>query len=165
VEREADRLPRLEFGHEEVAVITGGEPLLSPHLGAAVAAASRAAAGFRIATGGHIAVRALRDRLAKNPAFLGFNMGTDVLFRQDDEWFKRVWHENWELLSDAPSTWLTITLGDSIGLAESRDLIADLRPKSVMLNEMDTGYPDFEKVAALLSSRFSDTRLVEGYRA
>ncbi len=92
-------------------------------------------------------------------------MGTDVLFRQDDEWFKRVWHENWELLSDAPSTWLTITLGDSIGLAESRDLIADLRPKSVMLNEMDTGYPDFEKVAALLSSRFSDTRLVEGYRA
>lgn len=146
---------------DEVTILTGGEPLESPQLHDWIKCQIRENIPFRIATGGHIALRGWRAQLWNEPLFLGFNMGTDVLLF-GTETQRMVWYENWQLVASDKGTWLTITVGPRCGSTEITEIISNLKPSILMINSVN-GYEN-PAAQVLGQLRTSDQlQVIEGY--
>lgn len=102
---------KLQNQCEAFVTLTGGEPLEHPNLKFLTEWMKQKDIPFRIATGGHVPLENSMSFLKYNSAFLGFNVGTDVLSnRNSNETFKTNWWQNLKLLVAENIPWsLTVT--------------------------------------------------------
>lgn len=149
----------------DIYILTGGEPFESPHiLKQFIDEIVRKHALFRIATGGHISLRSYYIELLSNVSFLGINFGTDVLLRSRSKEAKRVWQDNWRMFGNLKNTWLTITLSSEFSVDSLFNMLNELKPRTVMLNECEGGFLDFDNYTHYLQREFPNTYFVGGYR-
>lgn len=154
-----------EMNDKEIYIITGGEPLEDPlHLRSVIKQLQSKNAYFRLATGGYIRIASIHNILSNASNYLGINIGTDVLLRNDSTDLQKIWLENWELYGKLSNTWLTITLSYDIELSIIEKLITETKPHKVLLNEIEDGFKDYIKYFRLLKMKFPFIIFIEGYR-
>ena len=119
---------------------------------------------FRIATGGHINIRPHYLRILNTPGFLGFNFGTDVIFRKENYKSREIWIDNWYSFTHVKQNWLTITLSSSVSFMSIVKLLIKTSPKIVMLNEEENGFSRYDDFICKLKLMFNQIKWIEGYR-
>ncbi|MDY4001971.1 hypothetical protein [Streptococcus dysgalactiae] len=154
-----------EINDKEIYIITGGEPLEDlTHLRNVVKQLQSKNAYFRLATGGHIRIASIHNILSNTSNYLGINIGTDILLRNDSTDLQKIWLKNWGLYGKLSNTWLTITLSYDIELPTIEKLITETKPRKVLLNEIEDGFKDYIKYFHLLKTKFPLIIFIEGYR-
>lgn len=154
-----------EIIENSICIITGGEPFENEKgLFLAIRLLEEKKSYYRIATGGHIPLKRFYVDLVSRTHFLGVNFGTDILLRNNNNRFRKIWKENWLLFRNFKKTWLTFTLDDSLKLPRIERLINILKPSSVLLNEIDSGFRDFDKSFNTLVQKYPEIYFMEGYR-
>lgn len=149
----------------DIYILTGGEPFESPLLlQQFINEIIKRQALFRIATGGHVDLRSYYIELVSNVSFLGLNFGTDVLLRSKNNEAKKMWQDNWKIFRQLQNTWLTITLSSDLSKISVYNILNKLKPRTVMLNECEGGFSEFDNYTLYLQGEFPNIYFIGGYR-
>lgn len=157
---------RINYACNEKIILTGGELFESAYIYDWIEQLDQESIFFRIATGGHVPLEHWYKFLKMKQYFLGVNISTDIFTSRVKKCHDlyRIWRINWDLFSQLPNTWLTVTLNEDV-YETLIQLIDDLRPTNLLINFQQNTHLLPEKTLHIIRNKFPDIYLQAGFIA